>query len=46
MSEKECKYPDCVNFSPDVDKYCTNGCMWDHSSYLDLYCDEENKEPM
>ena len=30
--EKTCKYPRCINYSPEAENYCCNGCSWDHDS--------------
>ena len=34
--DKTCRYPGCVNYSPEADDYCCNGCSWDHTSAQDM----------
>jgi len=41
---KECKYPDCINYSAKAKTYCCFGCNCDHTDYIRLGFDKKDKE--
>ncbi len=43
MSETDCKYPDCVNYSAKAQTYCCLACNCDHTDYIRLGFDK--REP-
>jgi len=43
MPEKECKYPDCVYYSPKARTYCCLACNCDHTDYIRLGLDKKDK---
>jgi len=44
MSETDCKYPDCINYSAEAKTYCCFGCNCDHTDYIRLGFDKKDKE--
>lgn len=44
MPKKECKYPDCVNYTKTATIYCCLACSCDHTDYLRLGLDKKEAD--